>query len=458
MLSWLETKDEDEKERLVRENNIRTKILEISRNPLDLEKIEKIAASRTAGIWRIKRAKIILGTLKGKSIEKMVLEVRVPPESVLKCQVSFAEQGLKYFDHPSRKPTGRETTVEHMLAFLENPLSERSTHWKKINVRYIGHEFSAKKIQKIRSIILANANWNRNQIAYEVCRLFDFRQSNGKFKISQINQVLIRMAMDNLISLPLAVKAKKATINCVQTHIKRKTTEKTYRKRLLNSSSVETIQFIPALNKETLVLWRELIEKYHYIRTSKLFGAQMKYLVYGGRNIDSTIGILKGRSGRSSNDNWQNNYSNIARGGQLLAVIGFASSAWKLRSRDRFIGWDDNQRSANLRLIVNNARFLILPWIKLPNLASRILGGIAKQLPFDWEARYNYRPVLLETFVQTDRFRGTCYRAANWIHVGRTDGYSLYSKYRKKVSTKDVYVYPLYKDFRRKLCGKIGPC
>jgi len=253
MLSWLETKDEDENERLIRENNIRTKILEISRDPLDLEKIEKIAASRTAGIWRIKRAKIILGTLKGKSIEKMVLEVRVPPESVLKCQVSFAEQGLEYFDHPSRKPTARETTVEHMLVFLENPPSERSTHWKKISVRYIGHEFSAEKIQKIRSIILTNANWNRNQIAHEVCRLFDFRQSNGKFKISQINQVLIRMAMDNLIGLPLAVKSKKATINGVHTRIKRKTTEKTYRKRLLNSSSIETIQFIPALNKENLV-------------------------------------------------------------------------------------------------------------------------------------------------------------------------------------------------------------
>jgi len=458
MLRWLKTKNEDEKERLAQENNIRTKIVEIFRNPLNLEKIETIAASRTAGIWRIKRAKIILGTLEGKSIERMVLEVRVPPESVLKCQISFAEQGLKYFAHPSRKPTSRETAVEHMLAFLENPPSEQSTHWKKINVRYIGHKFSAEKIQKIRSIILTNENWNRNQIAHEVCRLFSLRQSNGKFKIFQINQVLIRMAMDNLIILPIAVKSKKPIINCVQIRKGQRTTEKPYRKIILNLSSFNTIQFIPALKKEDLVLWRELIEKYHYISTSKLFGAQMRYLVYGGKNIESTIGLTKGRSRCSSNDNWQNIYLKITRGDQLLAAIGFASSAWKLRSRDRFIDWDDNQRSANLKLVVNNARFLILPWIKLPNLASRILGGIAKQLPFDWESRYNYRPALLETFVQTDRFRGTCYRAANWIHVGRTDGYSLYSKYRKKFSIKDVYVYPLCKDFRRKLCDKIGPC
>ena len=458
MLSWLKIKSEDQKERLVRENNIRTKIVEICKNPLNLEKIETLATSRIAGIWRIKRAKIILGTLEGKSIERMVLDVRVPPESVLKCQVSFAEQGLKYFDHPSRKPTARETTVEHMLAFLENPPSERSTQWKKISVRYIGHGFSAEKIQKIRSIILTNANWSRNQIAHEVCRLFAFRQSNGKFKISQINQVLIRMAMDNLITLPLSVKSKNATNNCIQTSLKKKTTEKAYRRKFLKSSSIDTIQFIPALNKENLVLWRGLIEKYHYINTSKLFGAQMKYLVYGGKDIDPTIGLLKGRSRCSSNDNWQNSYLKIARGDQLLAVIGFASSAWRLWCRDRFIDWDDNQRSANLKLVVNNARFLILPWIRIPNLASRILGGIAKQLPFDWEARYNYRPVLLETFVQTDRFRGTCYRAANWIHVGKTDGYSLYSKYKKKSIIKDVYVYPLCKDFRRKLCGKNGPC
>jgi len=115
---------------------------------------------------------------------------------------------------------------------------------------------------------------------------------------------------------------------------------------------------------------------------------------------------------------------------------------------------DVDSRLPNLRYVVSNARFLILPWIKLPNLASRILGGIVRRLPRDWEDRYHYRPVLLETFVQLDRFTGTCYKAANWIRLGTTDGYSLYGKKQKKqVPSKAVFVYPLTRKFRDILCS-----
>ena len=116
----------------------------------------------------------------------------------------------------------------------------------------------------------------------------------------------------------------------------------------------------------------------------------------------------------------------------LLAVLGFAASSWRLASRDKFIGWNDEQRTANLRYVVGNSRFLILPWIKYPNLLSLILGGIVRQLPQDWADQYHYRPVLLETFVQLDRFAGTCYKAANWIQLGTTIGYSLYGNKTKK--------------------------
>jgi hypothetical protein len=122
-------------------------------------------------------------------------------------------------------------------------------------------------------------------------------------------------------------------------------------------------------------------------------------------------------------------------------------------SRDAFIGWTDEQRMANLRYVVSNARFLILPWIRCHNLASRILGGAARRLPGDWEARYHYRPVLLETFVQLDRFAGTCYTAANWIQLGTTSGYSLYdTAAKKRVPTKALFVYPLSRRFRKILC------
>jgi hypothetical protein len=105
-----------------------------------------------------------------------------------------------------------------------------------------------------------------------------------------------------------------------------------------------------------------------------------------------------------------------------MALLSFGASAWKLRGRDQFIGWQESERLRNLQLVVNNARFLILPWVQSKGLASKILALAARQLPHDWQQRYGYRPVLLETFVESARHRGTCYKAANWIHVGQTTG------------------------------------
>ena len=107
---------------------------------------------------------------------------------------------------------------------------------------------------------------------------------------------------------------------------------------------------------------------------------------------------------------------------RVLAVVGFGASAWKAAPRDRFIGWSVAQREARLHLVVNNARFLILPWVQVRNLASTVLARSSRRLPDDWQVRYGYRPLLLETFVQSDRFAGTSYRAANWTHVGQTQG------------------------------------
>jgi hypothetical protein len=121
-------------------------------------------------------------------------------------------------------------------------------------------------------------------------------------------------------------------------------------------------------------------------------------------------------------------------------------------SRDSFIGWTPQERQRNLRLIVNNARFLIPSWIEARNLASRILSPAVKRLPQDWQIRYGYKPMLVETFVEQERFRGTSHRAANWIHLGETQGRGKLDRYhRHALPIKDVYVYPLQKDFRPRL-------
>ena len=133
--------------------------------------------------------------------------------------------------------------------------------------------------------------------------------------------------------------------------------------------------------------------------------------------------------------------------------MGFGASAWKGAPRDRFIGWSTQQRKQNLHLVVNNARFLILPWVTSRNLASRILSVAAKRLPLDWKRRYGYEPVLLETFVVLNRFRGICYQAANCIHVGQTQGRGkLDRQHLQPLPRKAVFLYPLSKHFRKTLC------
>jgi hypothetical protein len=172
-------------------------------------------------------------------------------------------------------------------------------------------------------------------------------------------------------------------------------------------------------------LWTELIERYHYLAYRVPVGANLRYLV---------------RSPRS--------------GEQVLACLLWSSPAWKMAARDQWIGWNQEQRVQNLQLLVNNSRFLILPCVRVPGLASKILGQCARQLPGDWEHRYGTRPLLLETLVDAQRFRGTCYRAANWIHVGQTSGRGRMDREHKThgLAVKDIYLYPLARNMRQRLC------
>jgi hypothetical protein len=226
------------------------------------------------------------------------------------------------------------------------------------------------------------------------------------------------MAEDGLISLP---KARKE-------HAKRR--EERIRRTLFAEPGEAITAGAGALNLEIEIvtkpwsfLWNEYIDRYHYLGYTRLSGAQLRYFV-------------------KSN-------------GVMIALLGFSAAAWKTNPRDKYIGWTASERERNLYLIVNNARFLILPWIHSKNLGSHILSQISKRIREDWANRYNYRPVLLETFVDKERFRGTCYKAANWIYVGDTQGRGKWdAKNEYKKSVKSIWVYPLVKGFRRYLCTR----
>ena len=162
------------------------------------------------------------------------------------------------------------------------------------------------------------------------------------------------------------------------------------------------------------------MHRYHYLGYQPLPGAQLRYLIQSAE--------------------------------QVLGALGFGAAAWKTAARDQWIGWDREQRERNLHLIINNARMLILPWIHSRNLASKVLSMAARRLPADWEHRYAYRPVLLETFVRKDRFKGTCYKAANWIYLGDTQGRGkLDVKHQNAVPVKKIFAYPLTSDFISRL-------
>lgn len=285
-------------------------------------------------------------------------------------------------------------------------------------VRYCGRLFTTEEMEWIRQLVASEPPLNRAQLSRRVCSELHWLRPDGRSKEMSCRVAMLRMQRDGLITLP---RPEKGNGNG-RTRPRLTTASDPKTPLSLSASELGPLVFRPVDTPPDSVLWNELIERYHYLGYKPLPGAQIRYLVFGR--------------------------------GHLLAALGFGAAAWKVAPRDQLIGWTADQRRANLHRIVNNARFLILPWVAVRNLASRILAASAKGLPCDWKSRYGYQPCLLETFVERDRFRGTCYRAANWIHVGQTQGRGkLDRRHRHPLPVKYVYLYPIHKHFRQKLCA-----
>ena len=284
-------------------------------------------------------------------------------------------------------------------------------------VRYCGRQFVSKEIALIRSLIAAEPRPNRAQLSRSVCDALGWLRPDGRLKDMSCRVAMLRMEKDGLIQLPPpqntngngATRPRLTTASAPQHPI---TTP---------AGPLGKLQLRPVTTPQQSSLWNELIQRYHYLRYQPLPGAQLRYLIFSANS-------------------------------QLLAALGFGAAAWKVAPRDHFIGWTPQQRTQNLHLIVNNARFLILPWVTSRNLASKILALAAKQLPNHWHTRYHYTPVLLETFVERQRFSGASYRAANWIPIGQTQGRGKLDRHHQNAApVKDIYLYPLHKHFRQTL-------
>ena len=286
-------------------------------------------------------------------------------------------------------------------------------------LRICGRDWSASDLNEVRAAIRMAQPRRRAEVARRVCSALDWKDALGRPKLMSCRVALLRLHRAGHIELPPPNNG-----NGNGRRVERAPTQWPPEEAVTGSvEALAGLRLDVVAGAEESALWNGLVDRYHYLGYTPLAGAQMRYLIC-----------------------WD---------GGVVGTLGFAAAAWKVAARDRWVGWDEAARQAHLPRVVNNARFLILPWVEVRNLASRVLGLASRRVADDFEARYGVRPVLLETFVEQPRYRGTCYRAANWVRVGETTGRGKLDRHhRAKLPVKAVYLYPLRRDFRAALGGR----
>ena len=286
--------------------------------------------------------------------------------------------------------------------------------------RYCARVFSDAELALIRTLIAEHdPALNRAALSRVVCERLEWRKPDGGLKDMSARVALLRMHREGVIALP---PARKRPGPRKPIALSPETDPPLLFEPPTSLEAVRPLCIEPIASRAEGRLWNAFVARYHYLGHHPLPGAQMRYFV------------------RAPN-------------GEPLAVLGFGAAAWKTAPRDEFIGWSPAVRQRNLALVVNNARFLILPWIRIRNLASHLLAHLQRRLPHDWERRYALRPVLLETFCETSRFLGTSYQSANWLCVGETQGRGKLDVHRQSaLPVKSVWLKPLQKNWRTILC------
>jgi hypothetical protein len=287
------------------------------------------------------------------------------------------------------------------------------------SVSFSGRTFRANELELMRQIVEEFAALGVTEIARTICELLRWKRPGGGLKNHECRLLLEQLAAQGFLPLPALRKrggrgprrvdistasGEPARVECA-------------------AHECEPLELVLVEGQAESRRWREWLERYHYLGWRVPFGANLRY--------------------------WARHRN------RELACLLWTSPAWKMQARDAWIGWSDQQRQRNLQGIVNHSRFLILPGVQVKGLASKILAHSARQMPHDWQTHYGVRPLLLETLVDAVRFRGTCYRAANWIYLGQTSGRGRMDREHKShgEAVKDIYVYPLVRHARQRLCG-----
>jgi hypothetical protein len=286
--------------------------------------------------------------------------------------------------------------------------------------RYRAQQLGMQDIRFIQALISEHYQRGRSHISKLLCESWQWVQPNGKLKEYAARDLLLRLEEQGLIELPPRLRPKN--------NLKQKSFFQIpfFVQEPVNGCVGEHGRpSIERVNSQDVYLWDYLVFHYHYLGLPKLVGEHIKHLVY--------------------------------LHGQTVGCLSWASAAWKVKDRDQFIGWQEPTRRRNLALVANNSRFLILPWVKVKYLASTALALSIRRLRADWEKTYGHPIYLAETFVDISRFKGTCYRAANWLCVGKTQGSAKKGNaYCYHGQPKAIYLYPLHRHFRRYLLDDPG--
>jgi len=289
-------------------------------------------------------------------------------------------------------------------------------------MRICSHEFNREIIARIKATVESEPSLSRRALSLRVCEWLQWRAANGSLKEVSCRKALLELHRRGLIPLPAAEES------CFE-----RSYEKPPADRLIDVPELQCtlkqlgeirIVAISSRYSKASQTWNGLMERFHYLGKGPLCGAQIRYLV------------------RSSRHGW-------------VGALAFSAAMWRLKVRDKYIGWTEAARRANLDRVVCNSRMLILPSVHVPNLASHVLSLCMARLMEDWTVRYGYEPVLVETFVDPKRFFGTCYRAANWTRIGQTVARSTaYPNGKVADGPKDIYLYPLKRNWRQVLCAE----
>lgn len=285
-----------------------------------------------------------------------------------------------------------------------------------------GRCLSAAQLQELRQWVGENPHWSRWRLSRELATRWDWRNGAGVLKDMAARTLLVKLAQRGLLALPQRRQRPTNRMRCgarPATELPEPGPPITTTLAQLEPLSLQEVSAEPAARA-----WvKEALARFHYLGFGGAVGENLQYVVRDGQN-------------------------------RPLACLVFGAAAWKCQDRDRFIGWTAPQRQKHLALVANNARLLILPWVRVPDLGSWILGRVAGRIARDWQGKYGHSIALLETFVEHLRFRGTVYRAANWQRVGRTTGRTRQDRHTCiQVAAKDIYVYPLGRGFREALQG-----